>query len=134
MVIGASPLRDNSTPTLSRCHERKRAKTRPSQAISGSHIEQSVDQLDLPPQIRTAHPLGLAFPNHIHRFISLNRSARCLEFAESLLGIHAVDRSVVLFQDVCSGTARVGAGNGDEVPLPSLGLGWLRRRSASDPY
>jgi len=49
----------------------------------------------------TAHPPRLPLPNHVHRLIILNRSARHLELAEPLLGVHAAfDRSVVLFQDV----------------------------------
>ena len=70
-------------------------------AISGSHFEQLVDELDLSPNIRTAHPPRLSLPNHVHRLITLNRSVRGLELSESLLGVHtAFDRSMVLFQDV----------------------------------
>jgi hypothetical protein len=69
--------------------------------ILGSHFEQPVDELNLPPNIRTAHPPHLPLPNHVHRLISLNRSPRRKEFTKALLGLHSsFDRSMILLQDV----------------------------------
>ena len=34
--------------------------------VSGSHLEQPVDELNLLPNIRAAHPPRLPFPNHVH--------------------------------------------------------------------
>jgi hypothetical protein len=70
-------------------------------ATPGSHLEQPVDELNLSTNIRTANPPRLPLPNPVHRFITLNRSPRCLELSKPLLGVHKTfDRSVVLFQNV----------------------------------
>ena len=59
-----------------------------------------MDELNLSPNIRTAHPPRLPIPNHVHRLVTLNRSARRLELPEPLLGVHAAfNRAVVLSQD-----------------------------------
>ena len=58
--------------------------------ISGSHPEQFVDALNLPPNIRTAHPPYLPLPDHVHRLISLNRSPSRVKFAKALRGLSLV--------------------------------------------
>jgi hypothetical protein len=68
---------------------------------SGSHFEELVNESILTPDTTPAHPLHLALPNYIYRLITLNRSARSLEFAEPLLGVHSpFDRSMILLDDV----------------------------------
>jgi hypothetical protein len=70
-------------------------------ARSGGQFEELVDELNLTPNIRSAHPPNLPLPQHVHRLITVNRSPRRLEFSEPLLGVHpAFDRSVVLFENV----------------------------------
>jgi hypothetical protein len=70
-------------------------------AISCSHLEQPVDELNLSSNIRAAHPPRLPLPDHVHRLISLNRSPRRLKLAKPLLGLHSSsDRSMILLQDV----------------------------------
>ena len=69
--------------------------------VSGGQSEQLVDELILTPNIRPAHPSNLSLPHHVDRFITLNRSSRRLELAESLLGVHSsLDGAVVLLDDV----------------------------------
>jgi hypothetical protein len=64
-------------------------------ASSGGQFEELVDELNLTPNISSAHPPNLPLPDQVHRLITLNRSLRRLEFPESLLGVHpAFDRSV----------------------------------------
>src|SRR5712691_1446361 len=70
-------------------------------ASSGGQFEEFVDELNLTPNISSAHPPNLPLPHHVHRFITLNRSLRRLELSEPLLGVHpAFDRSVVLLENV----------------------------------
>ena len=70
-------------------------------ASSGGQFEELVDELNLTPNIRSAHPPNLPLPQHVHRLITLNGSLRRLEFSEPLLGVHpAFDRSVVLLENV----------------------------------
>ena len=71
-------------------------------SVSCSHLEQLVDEVDLLPNIRTAHPPRLTLPDHVHGLISLDCSLRRVEFTEALLGLHAsFDRSMILLhQDV----------------------------------
>ena len=69
--------------------------------VSCGHLEQMVDELNLLPNIRTAHPPRLTLPDHVHGFVSLDRSPRRVEFTKALLGLHAsFDRSMILLQDV----------------------------------
>ena len=69
--------------------------------VSGGHFEHFVDELILTPNISPAHPSNLSLPHHVDRFITLNRSPRRLELAESLLGVHSsFDGAVVLLDDV----------------------------------
>ena len=63
-------------------------------ANSGGQFEELVDELNLTPNIRSAHPPNLPLPHHVHRFITLNGSLRRLELSEPLLVVHpAFDRS-----------------------------------------
>ena len=60
--------------------------------LSGRQIEQLVDELILLVNIIAADPARLALPDHVHRFVALNRSPGCLEFAKALLGLHSSKR------------------------------------------
>jgi|SRR5690348_13142854 hypothetical protein len=69
--------------------------------VSGSQIEQSVDELILLANIRPADPPRLPLADHVQRFVSRNRSPRSTELAKALLGLHtAFDRAMILLQDV----------------------------------
>jgi len=69
--------------------------------VSGSHIEQPVDELILFANIIVADPPRLPFADHVHRLVSLNRSPGGLELAKALPGFHlSFDRSMILLQDV----------------------------------
>ena len=66
-----------------------------------AHLEQVVDELNLSPHIRTAHPPRLPLPDHVHGLVALDRSPRRVECTKPLLGFHAsFDRSMILLQDV----------------------------------
>src|ERR1700692_4909882 len=68
---------------------------------SGGQFEELVDELNLTPNIRSAHPPNLPLPHHVHRLITLNGSLRRLEFSEPLLGVHTpFDRAVILLEDI----------------------------------
>ena len=54
-----------------------------------SHFEQLVDELNLLPNIRTAHPPRLTLPDHVNCLISLDRSPRRVEFTKALLRLEA---------------------------------------------
>ena len=70
-------------------------------AVSCSHPKQLVDELNLLPNIRTAHPSRLPLPDHVNCLISLDRSPRRVEFTKALLGFHGwFDRPMILLQDV----------------------------------
>ena len=72
-----------------------------SDSISCGYLEELVDELNLLPNFRTAHPPRLTLPDHVHGLISLDRSPRRVEFTKALLRLHAsFDRSMILFQDV----------------------------------
>ena len=69
--------------------------------VSCRHFEQRVDELNLSPNIRTAHPPRLPLPDHVHGLVALDRSPRRVEFTKALLGLHAsFDRSMILLHDV----------------------------------
>jgi len=69
--------------------------------VSGSQIEQLVDELILLANVITADPPRLPLPDHVDRFLSLNRSLRCPKLAKALFGLYAsFDRSMILLQDV----------------------------------
>ena len=70
-------------------------------AVSCNHPEQLVDELNLSPTIRTAHPPRLPLPDHVHGLGSLDRSPRRVECTKALLRRHAsFDRSMIRLSDV----------------------------------
>ncbi len=70
-------------------------------AVSCNHPEQLVDELNLSPTIRTAHPPRLPLPDHVHGLVALDRSPRRVECTKALLRCYAsFDRSMILLHDV----------------------------------
>jgi hypothetical protein len=70
-------------------------------ATSRGQFEEFFNELNLTANIIPVDPPNLARPDHVDRFIALNRSPCRLQLSEPLLGLHAAfNRSVVLFQDV----------------------------------
>ena len=66
----------------------------------GCQGETGVDELNLSKKIISCHPLSLPLPDHVDRFVALNRSGR-LELSKDLLGIHSTfDGSMILFENV----------------------------------
>lgn len=60
-----------------------------------------MDELNLPKNIPFRQPPHLAFPDHVHDFVALNRPPGSVEGPEPLAGINPpFDRPVVLFHDV----------------------------------
>ena len=53
-------------------------------AGSSGQFEELVDELNLTPNIRSAHPPNLPLPQHVDGLITLIRSLRRLEFSEPL--------------------------------------------------
>ena len=69
--------------------------------LFSTQSEGRIDEQDQPNHLPFSQPPHLAFPDHVHRLITLNRSARRPELSDPLLGVHAAfGRSVLLFQDV----------------------------------
>src|ERR1035438_4553217 len=69
--------------------------------FSGRQIEKAADELNLTKKVVCCHPSNLPLPNHVNRFVALNRSPGRLEFSEALLGLHStLDGSMILFQNV----------------------------------
>src|SRR5580658_6289992 len=69
--------------------------------VSGSQIEQLVDEPILLAKISVADPPRLSLPYHVHSLISRYRPLSCSELAKALLGLHSsFDRSMILLQDV----------------------------------
>ena len=69
--------------------------------VSGSQIEQLVDELILLANIIVADPPRLPLPDHMDSLVSRNRSPCCSELAKALFGLHSsFDRSMILLQDV----------------------------------
>jgi hypothetical protein len=67
----------------------------------GGQFEELVDELNLTPNISSAHPPNLPLPQHVYRLITLNSSLRRPEFSELLLGVHsAFVRAVILLEDI----------------------------------
>ena len=65
----------------------------------GTVVGQLVDELNLSPNIRTAHPPRLPLPDHVHGLVSLDRSPRRLKLAKPLLGLYSsFDRSMILLR------------------------------------
>ena len=70
-------------------------------SVSCRHLEQVVDELNLLPNIRTAHPPRLPLPDHVHGLVALDRSPRRVACTKALLGLHSsFDRSMILLHDV----------------------------------
>src|ERR1035437_6658380 len=64
-------------------------------------IEKAVDELNLAKKVVSCHPSNLPLPDHMNRFVTLNRSPSRLEFSEALLGVHSTfDGSMILFENV----------------------------------
>src|SRR5215471_12878764 len=69
--------------------------------VSGSQIEQPVDELILLANISVADPPRLPLADHVQRLVSRNRSLSGAELAKALLGLDAAfDRAMILLQDV----------------------------------
>ena len=89
-------------------------------SLSCGHLEQLVDELNLLPNIRTAHPPRLTLPDHVHCLISLDRSPRRVEFTKALLGFHSsFDRPDDPAPGCCSSIGPAGGGNGVAGFLPA---------------
>ena len=69
--------------------------------VSCRHLEQPVDELNLAPHIRAAHPPRLPLPNHVHGLVALDCPPRRVKLAKPLFGLYpSFDRSMVLLQDI----------------------------------
>jgi len=70
-------------------------------AFLGCQIEKAVDELNLAKKVVSCHPSNLPLPDHVNRFVALNRSPSRLKFSEALLGVHSTfDGSMILFENV----------------------------------
>jgi hypothetical protein len=89
--------------------------------VSGSQIEQSVDELILLANISPADSARLSLADQMQRLVSRNRSLSCAELAKALLGLHAsFDRSMILLQDVVQILDR---------SMPAAGSRWWHPRN-----
>ena len=52
--------------------------------VSCRHFEQLVDELNLSPNVRTAHPPRLSFPHHVHGLVALDGSPRRVKLAKRM--------------------------------------------------
>src|SRR5271154_3054567 len=69
--------------------------------VSGSQIEQRVDEPILLANVMVADPPCLLLADHMYSLVSRNRSPNCVELAKALLGLHSsFDRSMILLQDI----------------------------------
>ena len=67
----------------------------------GCQPKKAVDELNLSKKITSCHPSSLPLPDHVDRFVALDRSPGRLKFSEALLGIHSTfDGSMILFENV----------------------------------
>src|SRR5262249_57391965 len=67
--------------------------------VSGRQIEQLVDELIRFTNIIAADPPRRPLPDHVHCFVSLNRSPGRLELTKVLLGLHSsFDGSMILLR------------------------------------
>ena len=64
------------------------------------HLEQVMDELNLLPNIRTAHPPRLPLPDHVHSLVALDRSPRRLKNHGTPAWLSRVVCSVILLHDV----------------------------------
>ena len=94
--------------------------------VSCRHLEQPVDELNLAPHIRAAHPPRLPLPNHVHGLVSLDCPPRRVKLAKPLFGLYpSFDRSMVLLQDIVHVLARPMAAAAAQGAF--LFHGWNRR-------
>ena len=56
-------------------------------SVSCRHLGQPVDELNLSPNVRTAHPPRLSLPDHVHGLVALDGSPRRLTLAQPLLSL-----------------------------------------------
>ena len=64
-------------------------------------FEELIDELILPANLAAAHPPRLSFSDHVHRFVTLDRPLRRLEFPKSLARFHpSFYGSRILFQHI----------------------------------
>ena len=99
--------------------------------VSCSHLEQPVDELNLAPHIRAAHPPRLPLPNHVHCLVSLDCPPRRVKLAKPLLGLHSsFDRSMVLLQDIVQVLDRPVSAAAAQDPVLSC---WNRRAVEACP-
>ena len=69
-------------------------------SVSCNHPDELVDELNLLLNIRTAHPLRLPLPDHVHGLISLEHLPRRVKSTKALLRLYAsFDRPMILLQD-----------------------------------
>ena len=94
--------------------------------VSCRHLEQPVDELNLAPHIRAAHPPRLPLPNHVHGLVALDCPPRRVKLAKPLFGLYpSFDRSMVLLQDMVHVLARPMAAAAAQGAF--LFHGWNRR-------
>src|SRR6266568_1737487 len=68
---------------------------------SAPQSERLIDEQDKPNHISFRQPRHLAFPDHVYRFVALNRPPGSMEGPKPLAGVNPpFDRPVVLFHDV----------------------------------
>ena len=53
--------------------------------VSCGHLEQPIDELNLSPNVRAAHPPRLPLPNHVHGLVSLDGPPRRVKLSKPLL-------------------------------------------------
>jgi hypothetical protein len=58
-------------------------------AFLGCQLEKAVGEPNLSRKIISCHPSNLPLPDHVDRFVVLNRSPSRLKFSEAFLGIHS---------------------------------------------
>jgi hypothetical protein len=80
---------------------RKRSREELGRNVSGREIEQLVDKAILLANIIVAEPPSLALADHGHGLVTRNRSRRCAELMQALLGLHSsFNRAMILLPDV----------------------------------
>jgi hypothetical protein len=77
------------------------------------------DELDLPSEFVFRQPSHLAFPDHVHSFVALNRPPRSIKRSKALAGVHpALDCSMVLLHNIVQ--IRAGSTAAPAPPFPFL--------------
>jgi F0F1-type ATP synthase epsilon subunit len=101
--------------------------------VSGSQIEQLVDEPILLANIIVAEPPRLPLADHVHGPVFRDRSPSCSELAQALLGLHSsFDRSMILLQDVVQILDPIDGGGGGAGFLPLSLRQSPRRRGGPD--